>query len=87
MQYPHMFAQLPTLQSLAHLKSFKMLSAAATANQDNLSTLSSEQMKELQEARLLALQREFIHICREQRSSRAGLFFTLPIILVTTRLA
>ncbi|KAF5828276.1 hypothetical protein DUNSADRAFT_17870 [Dunaliella salina] len=48
--------------------------------------LDAQDVRELQQARLFVLQREFNALYKRLRGTRSGLFFTLPVFLVACRL-
>jgi hypothetical protein len=77
----------PVVQkSISNLNSAHALTAASMARAI-LESLDSKDMEYLQQVRLFSLQKEFSAVYEEQRKSRVGLFFSLPIFLMFLRLS
>ncbi len=83
-------SQVPDLpprvgNALKHSASFKMASAATTARAIH-SSLGDSDLAALQSERLFALHVDFATRFKALRQSRSGMFFTLPILLLSMRL-
>lgn len=77
----------PLVQTaIKNLNSAHALTAASMARAI-LESLDANDLEYLQQVRLFSLQKEFAAIYQEQRTTRVGLFFSLPIFLMFLRLS